>query len=356
MKFKVGDRVSYMSDTFKDTGTVVKIEADKNHYIIRMDHYPGWRIYSDEHLHIGDGLEVGGGYWYCNDAELEPYADPAEKKEVSAEDKAEQHNGIKVGDRVVVKECATYPPLAGTEGRVVGFHYGGKLTGIEFEQSIPEIFHDCFGKGRPEHCLWVNSDHVAKVPKDTPKKLKHQVGERAVFAKPVWDNEGCYAVKIGTIAVVHDNRLGGVLEFDDGGKVCFIWSELEPAPETKSNEPKETLKMGCEDKESAKPAKPEKKVEKEQPRTIVIRVSTKGATAKYLFGKKVQAQAEIRKHPDEQPNDALAARLVIEKMFGKHNCGIGDEMNLRAECASKAADALRKIDWNALMFEALADK
>ena len=350
MKFKVGDRVSYMGDTFKDTGTVVKIEADKTHYIVRMDHYPGWRIYSDEHLHTEDGLEVGTGYWFCNDAELEPYADPAEKKEVFAEDKADQNNGIKVGDRVVVKECATYPPLAGTEGRVVGFKCGGELTGIEFEQSNPEIFHDCCGKGRPDHCLWVNSDHVAKVPKDTPKKLKHQVGERAVFAKPVWDNEGCYAGKIGTIAVVHDNGLGGVLEFDDGGKVCFIWSELDPAPESKPEEPKKSAGPDWINDD------PEKKVEKEIPRTIVIRVSSKGATAKYLFGKKVQAEAEIRKHPDDQPNDALAATLVIEKMFGKHNCGSIDEMNAKAECASKAADALRKIDWNALMFEALADK
>lgn len=415
MKFKVGDRVSYTGDTFKDTGTVVKIEAGKTRYIVRMDHNPGWRIYSDEHLHTEDGLEVGDGYWYCNNAELEPYADPAEKKEKSPttenglkdglnvgdrveilkgkeitdfdrvvagmkatvvrgydnnlcvvdidevdvkgtlmfytqlkrvfedkpDDTRESHDEPEVDDRVVVRGSLSYPELNGATGKVVALKEG--LVGIEFDEKNPKIeFHGCDGAGKQGYCFWIVDDNVFVIDKVKKDGYKFKVGDRVIFARPVRENEECWAGKIGTIAVVHDNGLGGVLEFDDGGKVCFIWIELEPAPESKPEEPK-------------KSADPEKKVEKEIPRTIVIRVSSKGATAKYLFGKKVQAEAEIRKHPDDQPNDALAARLVIEKMFGKHNCGSIDEMNVKAECASKAAEAVRNIDWNALMFKALAE-
>lgn len=51
-------------------------------------------------------------------------------------------------------------------------------------------------------------------------------------------------------------------------------------------------------------------------RTIVIRITDDGAEAKYIKGKKIAKKVEIKRHPDEAPDDESAALYSIAKIFG----------------------------------------
>lgn len=53
-------------------------------------------------------------------------------------------------------------------------------------------------------------------------------------------------------------------------------------------------------------------------RTIVIEITDNGANAKYVCGKEVKKTAAIKRHPDDKPDDEVAASLVIAKLFGKN--------------------------------------
>lgn len=58
--------------------------------------------------------------------------------------------------------------------------------------------------------------------------------------------------------------------------------------------------------ESSKPPK----------RTIVIEITDDGANAKYVFGKEVEKTASIKRHPNDNPDDEMAAMFVMQKLFG----------------------------------------
>ena len=65
------------------------------------------------------------------------------------------------------------------------------------------------------------------------------------------------------------------------------------------------------------PASPDKP--KPSPkRTIVIEITDDGANAKYVSGKEVKKTASIKRHPDDKPDDEVAASLAIAKLFGRN--------------------------------------
>lgn len=51
-------------------------------------------------------------------------------------------------------------------------------------------------------------------------------------------------------------------------------------------------------------------------RTIVIEITDNGADAKYVCGKEVWKTASIKRHPDDKPDDEMAALFVTQKLFG----------------------------------------
>lgn len=51
-------------------------------------------------------------------------------------------------------------------------------------------------------------------------------------------------------------------------------------------------------------------------RTIVIEITDDGADAKYVFGKEVEKTASIKRHPNDKPDDEMAAMFVMQKLFG----------------------------------------
>lgn len=53
-------------------------------------------------------------------------------------------------------------------------------------------------------------------------------------------------------------------------------------------------------------------------RTIVIEITDNGADAKYVCGKEVRKTASIKRHPDDKPDDEVAAALAVAKLFGKN--------------------------------------
>lgn len=53
-------------------------------------------------------------------------------------------------------------------------------------------------------------------------------------------------------------------------------------------------------------------------RTIVIEITDDGANAKYVSGKEVIKTASIKRHPDDKPDDEVAAALTVAKLFGKN--------------------------------------
>lgn len=67
-----------------------------------------------------------------------------------------------------------------------------------------------------------------------------------------------------------------------------------------------------EKQKASEPSKPSPK------RTIVIEITDDGANAKYVCGKEVRKTASIKRHPDDKPDDEVAASLVIAKLFGKN--------------------------------------
>ena len=65
-----------------------------------------------------------------------------------------------------------------------------------------------------------------------------------------------------------------------------------------------------EKQKASEPPRPSSK------RTIVIEITDNGADAKYVFGKEVEKTASIKRHPNDNPDDEMAAMFVMQKLFG----------------------------------------
>lgn len=83
-------------------------------------------------------------------------------------------------------------------------------------------------------------------------------------------------------------------------------------------------------------------------RTIVIEITDDGANAKYVSGKEVIKTASIKRHPDDKPDDEMAAFLVTEKLFGRNLRGlesaIDEDFRLQGETLGWIRGAKEALD------------
>lgn len=178
---------------------------------------------------------------------------------------------------------------------------------------------------------WFAAEHElipfgeAKKKCDGGEKLKFKIGDRVIgnekakcysFTKTGWVGYVTEILSDSRIRVNHkmDPKLGYVV-FDD---------RFDPYPE-------------------------EKQEKKSGTRRVVIEITEDGAKAKYIVGKKVEKEAEIRRYHEDRPDDAKAAKYAVEALFGRLKA---DE---EAERAAKTAEVLRGMNWGDILFRAFCE-
>lgn len=332
-KFKVGDRVNIKSNYISGTGTVV-LRLPDGRYLVRCDDRNlGWTVSDYDKFYTSKGAEVGPGYWNCEEKELSLIPNGKEK---STADKIEPYE---IGERVVVEEESLYSWINGMTGKIVAFYRG--LIGIEFDKRLPR-FHDCDGAGAKNHCFWVSKDAVKKLATEENKISLEEIESFPVIS-----------VKVGDI--VRISKWWTSLDKDVIGRTARV-ETIEDAQRCKVRFPEGSrysenlvtmffnqITPVKEDKKAVDTTKP--------PRTVVVRITDDGATAKYINGKTVEKEVEVQRFWKDKPSDRDAAIYAVGKLFGNTVRATTDESE-HAEWASKTAEILRKMDWNDILFKA----
>ena len=83
-------------------------------------------------------------------------------------------------------------------------------------------------------------------------------------------------------------------------------------------------------------------------RRIVIEITDDGAKAKYIFGKEIDKTASIKRHPNDKPDDEMAAMFVMQKLFGYNLRNIekaaDEKIRLNEEAIRWICDAKEALD------------
>ena len=66
-------------------------------------------------------------------------------------------------------------------------------------------------------------------------------------------------------------------------------------------------------------------------RRVVIEITDDGAEAKYIVGKNIEKTASIKRHPEDEPNDEIAAVYSIAKLFGENLRAMEDKVDGKIE-------------------------
>lgn len=332
-EFKIGDRVRYIrkSTIYGSVGTVVTVGNGSSG--VRFDNA------SDDFHDLGGLCESHHGWW-ANNENLE-LANESDKpkfngKEKSTADKIELYE---IGERVVVEGESLYSWINGMTGKIVAFYRG--LIGIEFDKKLPR-FHDCDGAGAKNHCFWVSKDAVKKLATEENKISLEEIKSLPVIS-----------VKVGDI--VRISKWWTLLDKDVIGRTARV-ETIEDAQKCKVRFPE-----GSRYSENLvtmffnqiTPVKEDKKAvdTTKSPRTVVVRITDDGATAKYINGKTVEKEVEVKRFWKDKPSDRTAAIYAVGKLFGDTVRATTDESE-HAEWASKTAEILRKMDWNDILFKA----
>ena len=80
-----------------------------------------------------------------------------------------------------------------------------------------------------------------------------------------------------------------------------------------------------------KPLKPTEGYAKRPKRRVVIEITDDGAEAKYIVGKNIEKTASIKRHPEDEPNDEIAAVYSIAKLFGENLRAMEDKVDGKIE-------------------------
>lgn len=88
----------------------------------------------------------------------------------------------------------------------------------------------------------------------------------------------------------------------------------------------------------------------DEPRRVVIEITSEGAEAKYIHHGIVEERARIHRWHGDKPDDAKAAKYAVDALFGTNKTGED------AEWASKTAEILNHMDWQDILFKAYCDK
>lgn len=332
-KFEVGDRV-YVKSYEEGNGTVVFRWSD-GRYLVRFDDRAlGWTVHDYDTFYISKGAEIGSGYWNCDENELSLISNGKEKSTV---DKIEPYE---IEERVVVEEESLYPWINGMTGKIVAFYNGG-LIGIEFDKRLPR-FHDCDGAGAKNHCFWVSKDVVKKLATEENRlsledikslpDISVKVGDIVRISKWYTSLDKDVIGRTARVEAIEDAQRCKV-RFPEGSRysenlVTMFFNQITPVKE---------------DKKAVDITKP--------PRTVVVRITDDGATAKYINGKTVEKEVEVKRFWKDKPSDRTAALYAVGKLFGNTVRATTDESE-HAEWASKTAEILRKMDWNDILFKA----
>ena len=336
-KFEIGDRV-YVKSYKEGSGTVVFRWPD-GRYLVRLDDRAlGWTVHDNEKFYTSKGVEVGSGYWNCDENELSSISNGKGK---STADKIEPYE---IGERVVVEEESLYSWINGMTGKIVAF-YNGRLIGIEFDERLPR-FHDCGGAGAKDHCFWVSKDAVKKLATgenmlsiEDIKSLPYipvKVGDIVRISKWWTPLDKEVIGRTARVEIIEDAKRCKV-RFLEGSRysenlVTMYFTQITPVKE---------------DKKVVDTTMP--------PRTVVVRITDDGATAKYINGKTVEKEMEVKRFWKDKPSDGTAAIYAVGKLFGNTVRATTDESE-HAEWASKTAEILRKMDWNDILFKAYVGK
>ena len=156
--------------------------------------------------------------------------------------------------------------------------------------------------------IWLDEDQVQLV---TTEKQKDPKPEAAAHKFKVGDT-----VRVTNNPPTHMSRSSdGVLWISQMNCFCGHLYRIKRVRERGYN-----LNIPSEfmfSEEWLEPASPDKP--KPSPkRTIVIEITDNGANAKYVSGKEVIKTASIKRHPDDKPDDEVAAALTVAKLFGKN--------------------------------------
>ena len=304
-KIKVGDRVMYRNP--EDRGhdglkAVVVHDFDDGDYLVAFDEEgKGW-AYRDNVLVqiLCDLLDIDLDY----DKAVHYIA---HKENLFAEVK-DDGSKYKVGDQVHLKERrARLEDVPGWAVWVVKEVYGSPSVGYSYkvkcnksENMSVEIICDAddlveiTAKG-------VEQETEKKMNEKKPEqKPKFKVGDRVIANALATDKYYHSVTRTGWTGVVDDNdysMLGGKrwIRVRDS-ELGIVYSVVEEAF----------------DLYSARLPK----------RHIVIEITDDGATGKYVVGKKVEKTAEIRRSPEDEPDDYAAAEYILEKLAGKTLGGI----------------------------------
>lgn len=156
--------------------------------------------------------------------------------------------------------------------------------------------------------IWLDEDQVQLVTKE-----KQKVSEPEATV---------HKFKVGDTVRVTNNPPANMSRSSDGvlwilqmNRYCGHLYRIKRIPEKGYilNEPSEFL-FSEEWLEPEFPAKPKPSPK----RTIVIEITDDGANAKYVSGKEVIKTVSIKRHPDDKPDDEVAAMFVMQKLFGKN--------------------------------------
>lgn len=66
-------------------------------------------------------------------------------------------------------------------------------------------------------------------------------------------------------------------------------------------------------------------------RRVVIEITDDGAEAKYIVGKNIEKTASIKRHPEDEPNDEIAAVYSIAKLFCENLRAMEDKVDGKIE-------------------------